>query len=115
MKPVTKLAMYLRQLEEIAFKNGESGLAICLSKPLMRLTTLPLLMSMLLYHTDAETIEYERTREFAIGMDSLVKSIENEKLDQDEREKVRDLQARIESIKDQVRPLTLGNSSRRLY
>lgn len=69
----------------------------------MHLMKLPLLMSMLLYHTDAETIEYERTRDFALGMDSLVQTIENQKVDQDEREKVRDVVARIESIRDQVR------------
>lgn len=48
-------------LEEKAAELGESGLAICLSKPLMRLGKLPLLMQNLLYHTDAAaSFEYEK-------------------------------------------------------
>jgi hypothetical protein len=38
-------------LEERASEAGESSLGICLSKPLMRLSKLPLLMQALLYHT----------------------------------------------------------------
>lgn len=36
-------------------------------------------------------------------IDRLVRSIENEMIDEDEREKVRDLFARIDGIKDKVR------------
>lgn len=41
----------LLTLEERAAEAGESSLSICLSKPLMRLSKLPLLMQALLYHT----------------------------------------------------------------
>lgn len=44
-----RLIEYLMRLEERAFEMGESGIAICLSKPLMRLGKLPLLMQSLLY------------------------------------------------------------------
>ena len=40
-------------LEEAAHDAGESGLAICLSKPLMRLGKLPLLMQSIFYKSVA--------------------------------------------------------------
>lgn len=46
-----RLARALVSLEEQAAESGESSLGICLSKPLMRLSKLPLLMQALLYHT----------------------------------------------------------------
>jgi hypothetical protein len=46
-----RLARTLLSLEEHASEAGESSLGICLSKPLMRLSKLPLLMQALLYHT----------------------------------------------------------------
>lgn len=49
--PVVQLGLFLRRLEEQAAAAGESNLGICLSKPLMRLSKLPLLMQALLYHT----------------------------------------------------------------
>lgn len=43
----------------------------------------------------------------ALEIDALISSIEDEKLQDEEREKVRDLFARIEGIKDKVRFLIL--------
>lgn len=45
--------IYIDELEVDACAAGESSLAICLSKPLMRLSKLPLLMQALLYYTGA--------------------------------------------------------------
>lgn len=39
----------------------------------------------------------------ALEVDALVRSIEDEKIEEDEREKVRDVLARIDGIKDKVR------------
>lgn len=52
-KETKRLAKVLMRLEEQAAAAGESSLSICLSKPLMRLSKLPLLMQALLYHTGA--------------------------------------------------------------
>lgn len=102
-KEEIKLSKFIMTLEEIAASEGESSLSICLSKPLMRLVKLPLLLQNLLFHTDpTATFEYEKTRIMALEIDGLVRSIESEKIEEDEREKVRDLFARIEGINDKV-------------
>ena len=46
-----KLSKFIMTLEEAAHDAGESGLAICLSKPLMRLGKLPLLMQSIFYQS----------------------------------------------------------------
>ncbi|GAA6026156.1 hypothetical protein JCM8202_005311, partial [Rhodotorula sphaerocarpa] len=97
-----QLGLFVRKLEEQAAAAGESNLGICLSKPLMRLSKLPLLTQALLYHTDPTTHEWEKTRAMALEVDALVRSIENEKLDQLDREQARDALARIDGIRDQA-------------
>lgn len=101
-KEQRKLAKVLMRLEERAAEAGESSLSICLSKPLMRLGKLPLLMQNLLYHTDGVALEWEQTRAMALEVDALVRSIEDEKVEEEEREKTRDALARIEGINDKV-------------
>ncbi|GAA5909376.1 hypothetical protein JCM6882_000966 [Rhodosporidiobolus microsporus] len=97
-----KLAKLLMGLEEKAAEAGESSLSICLSKPLMRLSKLPLLMQALLYHTDPTTHEWEKTRAMALEVDALVRSIEDEKIEEEERERTRDILARIDGINDKA-------------
>ncbi|GJN91952.1 hypothetical protein Rhopal_004980-T1 [Rhodotorula paludigena] len=82
-----RLTRVLIRLEEQAAEAGESSLGICLSKPLMRLGKLPLLMQALLYHTDPTTHEWEKTRAMALEVDALVRSIEDEKIEEEERER----------------------------
>lgn len=101
-KEQRKLAKALMRLEERAAEAGESSLSICLSKPLMRLGKLPLLMQNLLYHTDGVALEWEQTRAMALEVDALVRSIEDEKVEEEEREKTRDALARIEGINDKA-------------
>ncbi|BGP21200.1 DH domain containing protein [Rhodotorula toruloides] len=98
-KETKRLDKVLMRLEEQAAAAGESSLSICLSKPLMRLSKLPLLMQALLYHTDPTTHEWEKTRAMALEVDALVRSIEDEKLEEEEREKTRDALARIDGIR----------------
>ncbi|GAA5860358.1 hypothetical protein JCM8547_003474 [Rhodosporidiobolus lusitaniae] len=97
-----KLAKALMTLEERAADAGEGSLSICLSKPLMRLSKLPLLMQALLYHTDPTTHEWEKTRAMALEVDALVRSIEDEKIEEEERERTRDIFARIDGINDKA-------------
>ena len=101
-KEQRKMAKALIRLEERAAEAGESSLSICLSKPLMRLGKLPLLMQNLLYHTDGVALEWEQTRAMALEVDALVRSIEDEKIEEDEREKTRDALARIDGINDKA-------------
>ncbi|KDE06889.1 hypothetical protein MVLG_02777 [Microbotryum lychnidis-dioicae p1A1 Lamole] len=97
-----RLKRTLMQLEEKATEAGESGLGLCLSKPLMRLGKLPLLMQALLFHTDPTTHEWEKTRAMAIEVDELVRSIEDEKIEEEERSRARDGIARIDGIQDKA-------------
>ncbi|GAA5827936.1 hypothetical protein JCM11251_005654 [Rhodosporidiobolus azoricus] len=101
-KDEKKLAKVLMGLEEKAAEAGESSLGICLSKPLMRLSKLPLLSQSLLYYTDPATHEWEKTRAMALEVDALVRSIEDEKIEEEERQRTRDVLARIDGINDKA-------------
>lgn len=48
------------------------------------------------------SVHSAQTRAMALEVDALVRSIENEKLDQLDREQARDALARIDGIRDQV-------------
>lgn len=66
-KDEQRLAHVIMALEERAADEGESGLAICLSKPLMRLGKLPLLMQNLLYQSDAAaSFEWEKVSSLSV-------------------------------------------------
>lgn len=96
------LASIIMQLEENAAIQGECGLAICLSKPFQRLLKYPLLFQNLLYHTDASTHEYESAQAMAISIDGIVRSIEDGKISEEERNKARDVWSRIEGINEKA-------------
>lgn len=101
-KSQKRFAKLIMQLEENAAQQGECGLAICLSKPFQRLLKYPLLFQNLLYHTDASTHEYESAHAMAISIDSIVRSIEDEKISEEERDKARDAWSRIEGMNEKV-------------
>jgi hypothetical protein len=66
----------------------------------------------LLYHSDPASPEYDSTQAMAVEIDSIVKSIESEKISEEERTKVRDIWSRIEGIVDKVCqffPIDTGN------
>lgn len=98
--------MFIQQLEDNAAEKGETGLAISLSKPFQRLLKYPLLFQNLLFHTDPSTFEYESTLEMVAEVEKIVRSIEDEKIQQEERDKTRDVLARIEGL-DKVKVRTL--------
>jgi len=106
-----KVCKVLQNLEESAAEKGETGLAITLSKPFQRLLKYPLLFQNLLYHTDPSTYEYESTLLMVAEVENIVRSIEDEKIQKEERDKTRDVFARIEGL-DKVRQLALPKPSR---
>ncbi|KAF8921389.1 hypothetical protein CPB85DRAFT_1428379 [Mucidula mucida] len=106
-----KVCRFLRKLEENASDKGETGLAITLSKPFQRLLKYPLLFQNLLFHTDPSTFEYESTLQMVAEVETIVRSIEDEKIQKEERDKTRDVFARIEGL-DKVRQLALPKPSR---
>ncbi|KAJ6496622.1 hypothetical protein C8R47DRAFT_1263497 [Mycena vitilis] len=106
-----KVCKFLQKLEENASEKGETGLAITLSKPFQRLLKYPLLFQNLLFHTDPSTFEYESTLQMVAEVETIVRSIEDEKIQKEERDKTRDVFARIEGL-DKVRQLALPKPSR---
>jgi len=106
-----KVCKVLQKLEENASEKGETGLAITLSKPFQRLLKYPLLFQNLLFHTDPSTFEYESTLQMVAEVETIVRSIEDEKIQKEERDKTRDVFARIEGL-DKTRQLALPKPSR---
>lgn len=106
-----KLGMYLQKLEHNASDKGETGLAISLSKPFQRLLKYPLLFQNLLFHTDPSTFEYESTLQMVAEVETIVRSIEDEKIQKEERDKTRDVFGRIDGL-DKVKQLALPKPSR---
>ena len=98
-------------VENDAQDHGETGLAISLSKPFQRLLKYPLLFQSLLFHTDPSTFEYEGTLRMVAEVENIVRSIEDEKIQKEERDKTRDILARIEGL-DEVKELVTPKSSR---
>jgi RhoGEF domain len=107
----TKVCNVLRKLETDAYEKGETGLAITLSKPFQRLLKYPLLFQNLLFHTDPSTFEYESTLQMVAEVETIVRSIEDEKIHKEERDKTRDAFARIEGL-EKVKLLALPKPSR---
>ncbi|EIN07470.1 Dbl domain-containing protein [Punctularia strigosozonata HHB-11173 SS5] len=103
----------LQKLELAAADKGETGLAISLSKPFQRLLKYPLLFQNLLFHTDPSTFEYESTLQMVAEVETIVRSIEDEKVQKEERDKTRDVWARIEGL-EKVKQLALPKPSRLL-
>ncbi|KAJ8520406.1 hypothetical protein ONZ45_g2746 [Pleurotus djamor] len=106
-----RVCKFLQKLEESAADKGETGLAITLSKPFQRLLKYPLLFQNLLYHTDPSTYEYESTLQMVAEVESIVRSIEDEKIQKEERDKTRDVFARIEGL-EKVKQLAMPKPSR---
>ncbi|TFY60279.1 hypothetical protein EVJ58_g5251 [Rhodofomes roseus] len=106
-----KVCQCLQRLELNSSDKGETGLAISLSKPFQRLLKYPLLFQNLLYHTDPSTFEYESTLGMVAEVEMIVRSIEDEKIQKEERDKTRDVFARIEGL-DKVKQLMVPKPSR---
>ncbi|KAG8877980.1 hypothetical protein FRB97_002866 [Tulasnella sp. 331] len=106
-----KVCRVFKRLEEIASDKGETGLAISLSKPFQRLLKYPLMFQNLLFHTDPSTFEYESTLQMVAEVERIVRSIEDEKIQKEERDQTRDVFARIEGL-EKVKMLAIPKPSR---
>ncbi|KAF8710607.1 hypothetical protein RHS03_02428, partial [Rhizoctonia solani] len=109
----TQVCKALQRLEEVAADKCETGLAISLSKPFQRLLKYPLLFQNLLFQTDPSTYEYESTLEMVAEVERIVRSIEDEKTQKEERDRTWDVFARIEGM-DKVKQLAVPKPSRLL-
>ncbi|KAL9932057.1 hypothetical protein V8E36_009118 [Tilletia maclaganii] len=89
-------------LEAIAAERNEPGLALFISKPFQRLLKYPLLFQNLLFHTDPSTYEFESTVAMVVEVERIVRSIEDEKVSAEERDRSRDAFARIDGITDRA-------------
>ncbi|ORY29798.1 Dbl homology domain-containing protein [Naematelia encephala] len=98
--PMMRLGRVLLSLEEVAAERGESGLSISLAKPFQRLLKYPLLFQNLLFNTDPSLKEYEATLGMVDQVEEIVRSIEDEKSSSEERERTRDVWARIEGLEN---------------
>ena len=108
-----KVCKTLQRLEQEAVEKGETGLAISLSKPFQRLLKYPLLFQNLLYQTDPSTFEYEHTLQMVAEVETIVRSIEDEKIQKEERDRTRDALARIDGL-EKVKQLAAPKASRLL-
>jgi len=105
------LGVYLERLEENAAEKGETGLAISLSKPFQRLLKYPLMFQNLLFHTDPSAFEYESTLQMVAEAETIVQSIEDEKILKEERDRTRDILGRVDGL-DRVKQLAVPKPSR---
>jgi hypothetical protein len=64
----------------------------------------------LLFHTDPSTSEYESTLQLVAEVENVVRSIQDEKIQKEERDKTRDSLARIEGL-DKVKQLAAPKPS----
>ncbi|UZJ57321.1 hypothetical protein CBS101457_006641 [Exobasidium rhododendri] len=96
------LGRAVASLESAALERGECSLAIFLAMPFQRLLKYPLLFQNLLFHTDASTFEFESTVKMVVDVEVMIRSIEDEKADKEERDKTLDAFARIDGIKDKA-------------
>ena len=93
-----KICALLHKLEADAEDRGETGLAISLLKPFRRLLRYPQLFQAVLFHTDQWMFEYEGALQLATEVEAIVRGIEDEKIQEEEREKTRDILARIRGL-----------------
>lgn len=106
-----KICALLHRLEADAEDRGETGLAISLSKPFQRLLGYPQLFQAVLFHTDPWMFEYEGALQLVAEVEAIVRDIEDEKIQEEEREKTRDILTRIKGL-DKVIPFAIPKPSR---
>ena len=108
-----KIRALLHNLEKNAQDRAQTGLVISLYKPFRRLLRYPLLFQAVLYHTDQWMFEYEGALQLVAEIEVIVRGIEDEKVQEEEHEKTRDILARIKGL-DKVIQIAIPKPSRRL-
>lgn len=106
-----KICALLHRLEADAEDRGETGLAISLSKPFRRLLRYPQLFQAVLFHTDPWMFEYEGALQLVAEVETIVRGIEDEKIQVEQREKTRDILSRIRGL-DKVIQFAIPKPSR---
>jgi len=106
-----KICAILHKLEADAKDRGETGLANSLSKPFRRLHRSLQLFRAVLFHTDQWMFEYEGALQLVAEVEAIVCGIEDEKAQKQEREKTRDICARIRGL-DKVIQFAIPKPSR---
>lgn len=106
-----KICALLHKLEADAEERGETGLAISLLKPFRRLLRYPQLFQAVLFHTDPWMFEYEGALQLVAEVEAIVRGIEDEKIQEEEREKTRDILERIRGL-DKVIQFAIPKPSR---
>ena len=106
-----RVSALLRKLEMDAQDRGETGLAISLSKPFQRLLKYPVLFQALLFHTDPWMLEHEGALQLVEKIENIVRTIEGEKNQKEERDKTLDILARIKGL-DKVIQFAVPKPSR---
>jgi hypothetical protein len=95
---IPKTCALLHKLEADAENRGETGLAISLLKPFQRLLRYPQLFHAVLFHTDPWMFEHEGALQLVAEVEAIVRGIEDEKIQEEKREKIRDILARISGL-----------------
>jgi hypothetical protein len=108
---LSKICALLHELEADAEDRGETGLAISLLKPFRRLLRYPQLFQAVLFHTDPWMFEYEGALQLVAEVEAIVRGIEGEKIQEEEREKTHDILARIRGL-DKVIQFAIPKPSR---
>lgn len=88
----------MQKLEINAQDRGETGLVISLSKAFQRLLKYSMLFQALLFHTDPWMHEYEGALQLVAEVESIIRGIEDTKDQTEERDKTRDVLARIKGL-----------------
>jgi hypothetical protein len=106
-----RICTLLHKLETDAEDRGETGLAISLLKPFRRLFRYPQLFQAVLLHTDPWMFEYDGAIQLVTEVEAIVRGIEDKKIQEEEREKTRDILARIRGL-DKVIQFAIPKPSR---
>ncbi|KAN0094994.1 Dbl homology (DH) domain containing protein [Tylopilus felleus] len=93
-----------------ATDKSKTGLVITLSKPFQHPLKYPLLFHNHLFHTDPGMFEYESTLQMVAEVESIVRSIEDEKIQKEDRDKMRDVFTCIEGL-NKVKQLAIPKPS----
>lgn len=101
----------MQKLEINAQDRGETGLVISLSKPFQRLLKYSMLFQALLFHTDPWMDDYDGAHQLVAEVENIIRGIENTKGQTEERDKTRDVLARIKGL-DKVIQFAVPKPSR---
>ncbi|KAF7971719.1 hypothetical protein HWV62_20085 [Athelia sp. TMB] len=106
-----KVYAAVKRLERNASANGETGFAASLSRPYQRLLRYPLFLQNLLDRSDCPISTASATLQIIANIKDMLRSIEGESVDDQERDQTWDAYARIEGL-DRERDLAAPAPSR---